>query len=423
MPTFKFEAMNHLGQPVKDQVEAASSDDAIGRIRAMGYFPTNIREAGAKKGKPQRGAAAAGANAQGQAGSGARRTAGRIANKLLTQFTRQLSTLVNAGLPILRCLRVLEEQQKPGMMRVACRMVAQDVEGGASLSEAMAKHPKAFDRLYVNMVRAGEAGGVLEVILQRLADFKESAQALKRKVIGAMVYPVAVMTFALAIVTALLIWVVPQFAKIFGDMKVELPAVTKALLALSAWVSSGGWIVILGSPLIIFAFFQLLKLSDGGRYFTDALKLKIPILGAIAYKSAVARFTRTLGTLLEAGVPILDAITITAETAGNEVYTRALKNVRDSIRQGETFAQPLRQAKVVEAMVVNMIDVGEETGELDTMLDKIADTYEAEVDTLVSSMTSLLEPVMVITLGGIVGFIVLALFMPMVSLIENVSQT
>jgi type IV pilus assembly protein PilC len=252
----------------------------------------------------------------------------------------------------------------------------------------------------------------------------ENAQALKRKVIGAMIYPIAVMSFALAIVTGLLIYVVPSFAEIFQDMDVELPGVTKALLALSKWVAEDyGWAVILGSPILLFLVVVLLKTSDGGRYFVDTVKLKIPILGTISYKSSVARFTRTLGTLLAAGVPILDALTITAETAGNEVYTRALKDVRDGIREGESFAQPLRQAKVCEAMVVNMIDVGEETGELDRMLDKIADTYESEVDTLVSSMTSLLEPIMVISLGGIVGFIVLALFMPMVSLIENVSAT
>ncbi len=423
MPVYTYEAMNNLGQSVKDQIEAGSSEDAIAKIRAMGFFPTKIKEQAGKKG-PAKGAGRGGQQAQargGKGGAGARRTAGKVSAKLLTQCTRQLSTLVDAGLPILRSLRILEQQQKPGMMRVAIRVVADDVEAGSSLSEAFSRHPKAFDRLYTNMVKAGEAGGVLDIILQRLADFMEKSQALRRKVIGAMIYPLAVITFAMVIVTLLLMFVVPKFSEIFQGMGVALPTVTQLLLDLSAWISGGGWLALIGVPLLVFAIFRLLRLSEGGSYFVDLLKIRIPIMGRIASKSSVARFSRTLGTLLAAGVPILDAITITADTAGNEVYGRALRKVRNAIREGENFAAPLRQAKLVDAMVVNMIDVGEETGELDKMLEKIADNYDDEVDTLVSSMTSLLEPVMVITLGGIVGFIVLALFMPMISLIQNVS--
>jgi len=418
MPMFKYEAMNHLGQPVKDEVEANSSEDAVAKIRALGYFPTEIKERAARRARGPRAPAAAGPAPT------ARRTAGSIQKKILTQFTRQLSTLQDAGLPILRSLRILEQQQKPGMMRVAIRLVADDVEGGSSLSEAMGRHPKAFDRLYTNMIRAGEAGGVLDVILQRLADFMERAQALKRKIIGAMIYPAAVISFAMIIVTLLLLFVVPQFASIFSGMGVDLPGPTLMLLALSDWVGEKhGWVIILLFPVALWLTFRLLRVSDGGRYFVDRMKLSIPILGQIASKGAVARFSRTLGVLLSAGVPILDAITITSDTAGNEVYARALRRVRDGIREGESFADPLRQARIVQPMVVNMIDVGEETGELDKMLEKVADTYEDEVNTLVSSMTSLMEPVMVIMLGGIVGFIVLALFMPMVSLIENVSAS
>jgi type IV pilus assembly protein PilC len=416
MPQYNYEAMNNVGQPVKGEVEANSAEEAIAKVRAMGSFPTKIKE------KAQR--RADGGGAQGaKGGQQRRRSAGKVSVKLLTQFTRQLSTLVDAGLPILRSLRILEEQQKPGMLRVAIRMIAEDVEGGATLSEAMGRHPKAFDRLYTNMVRAGELGGVLDLILQRLADFMESAQALKRKVIGAMIYPAAVISFSILIVTGLLIFVVPKFRDIFDGMGQKLPATTMVLLDLSDWVAhQGGWVVILSTPIVIFILIKLIKMSPAGRYGVDKAKLGIPIMGQVVSKTSVARFARTLGTLLSAGVPILEALNITRETSGNEVYARALLKVHDGIREGDSFADPLRQARIVEPMVVNMIDVGEETGELDKMLSKVADTYDDEVETLVASMTSLLEPVMVIVLGVIVGFIVVALFMPMVAMIQGIQS-
>jgi type IV pilus assembly protein PilC len=422
MATFSYEAMNSVGQSVKDEIEAVSSEEAIAKIRTMGYFPTKLREKAARPSARSAAAPAAGA-APAAAARGGKRSVGRVPKKLLTQFTRQLSTLVDAGLPILRSLRILEQQQKPGMLRVAIRLVAEDVESGSTLSEAMERHPRAFDRLYTNMVRAGELGGVLDVILQRLADFMEKAQALKRKVIGAMIYPAAVITFALAIVTLLLMFVVPNFQKIFADMGERLPALTRSLLNISEWVRfQFGWAVILATPFGIWATFRLLKMSAGGRLFVDRLKLKVPILGRLVSKSAVARFTRTLGTLLSAGVPILEALNITRDTSGNEVLARALADVHDGIREGESFADPLRRAKVVDPMVVNMIDVGEETGELDKMLVKVADTYDDEVETLVASLTSLMEPVMVITLGVIVGFIVIALFMPMPAMLQTLQK-
>ncbi|HOD80237.1 MAG: Type II secretion system protein F [Planctomycetes bacterium ADurb.Bin126] len=413
MPTFQYEAMNTVGQPVKGEIDAASSEDAIAKLRSQGNFPTKIKEKAGKKGSKgqQKG------GQQQRKGSG-RRTAGAVPAKLLTQFTRQLSTLIDAGLPILRSLRILEEQQKPGMLRVAIRLVAEDVEAGLTLSEAMERHPKTFNRLYVNMVRAGELGGVLDLILQRLAEFQEKSQALKRKVVGAMIYPSAVITFALLIVTGLLVFVVPQFKTIFADMGSKLPGTTVALLSLSEWVMAGGWMVIMGLPVAIWLTLKLLKTSQGGRYFVDSMSLHLPLVGSILGRTSVARFTRTLGTLLSAGVPILEALNITRDTSGNEVYSRALTKVHDGIREGESFADPLRQARIVDSMVVNMIDVGEETGELDKMLNKVADTYDEEVETLVSSMTAMLEPVMVITLGLIVGFIVIALFMPMVGMLD-----
>ena len=424
MPKFQYVAMDQSGQEVKDEIEAGSTEDALAKIRGMGYFPTKIKEKGAKK------KGAAGPKRKKSGGI----TIGGVALKQLTQFTRQLSTLQDAGLPILRSLQILEQQQKPGLLKNVLGEVSGDVEGGATLSEAMAKHPKAFDRLYTNMVAAGEAGGVLDVILRRLADFMESSEKLKRKVKGAMVYPVAVILFAMGIVTGIMITVVPKFKDIFKDFETGMPGVTLMLLKMSDFVvgkkdlASGervdtlpGWIIILVSPVAIFLLFKLIRQSKTGSYAMDAVSLRIPILGQILGKTAVARFTRTLGTLIAAGVPILEALSITRETSGNAVFAKALGLVHDSIREGESFAQPLRASKVVDGLVVNMIDVGEETGELDKMLYKVADNYDDEVDALVGSLVSLLEPVIVVVLGGIVGFIVIALFLPLVKLIGAVT--
>jgi len=412
MPKYQYEAMSSVGQAVKDEVEANSEEEAIAKIRAMGQFPTKIKERAARRAGGGRAAAAGPSQARTR-----QRKVGAVSRKLLTQFTRQLSTLQDAGLPILRSLRILEQQQKPGMLRVGIRMVADDVEGGTTLSEAMAKHPKAFDKLYTNMVAAGEAGGVLDVVLRRLADFMEASQRLKRRIVGAMIYPIAVITFAILIVLGIMLFIIPKFKTIFEQFDAELPGITRILLGMSGWVVNWGWAIILSVPVGIFLLFRLLRQSAGGRHFVDMLKLKLPVIGGILSKTAVARFTRTLGTLLSAGVPILEAINITRETTGNEVFNRALVKVHDGIREGEDFAAPLRQAKIVEPMVVNMIDVGEETGDLDKMLSKVADTYDEEVQTMVAAMVSMLEPVMVIVLGVIVGFIVLAIFMPLPSLI------
>jgi type IV pilus assembly protein PilC len=347
---------------------------------------------------------------------------GGVPRKQLVTFTRQLSTLQDAGLPILRSLQILEQQQRPGLLKAIIGGVADEVEGGGTLSEAMAKYPKAFDKLYVNMINAGEAGGVLDLILARLADFMEKAARLKKKVVGAMIYPTVVITIAVGIVSMIMIFVIPKFEQIFRDFGTKLPGVTQLLLTISNWFAKDyGWAYVLFSPIIFFILIKLIRMSDGGKYFVDAVKLKIPILGGIMAKSSIARFTRTLGTLISAGVPILDAINITKETAGNEVYSRALSKVHDAIREGESMADPLRATKVCDAIVVNMIDVGEETGDLDKMLIKVADNYDADVDVLVSSLISILEPVMVVVLGLIVGFIVIALFSPMISLIQAVS--
>lgn len=420
MATYAFEAMNSSGQEVKDEIDAASSEEAIAKIRQKGFFPTKVREKAAKKkvGKKK---------GSDETSLVAKRkmpiSIGGVPRKQLVNFTRQLSTLQDAGLPILRSLQILESQQKPGLLKAIIGGVADEVEGGGTLSDAMAKYPKAFDKLYVNMISAGEAGGVLDLILSRLADFMEKAAKLKKKVIGAMIYPAVVISIAVAIVSMIMIFVIPKFEDIFRDFGTKLPAVTQVLLTISRWFANDyGWAYILGFPFAWMIFIKLVKLSEGGRYAVDLVKLKIPVLGGILSKTAIARFARTLGTLISAGVPILDAINITKETVGNEVYSKALIKVHDAIREGESMADPLRATKICDAIVVNMIDVGEETGDLDKMLIKVADNYDSDVDVLVGSLISILEPIMVVVLGLIVGFIVIALFAPMISLIQSVSS-
>jgi type IV pilus assembly protein PilC len=416
MATFAFEAMNSSGQEVKDEIEASDSAEAISKIRAKGYFPTKVRERAAKKKVAKKQSAVVDTKRKMPI------SIGGVPRKQLVSFTRQLSTLQDAGLPILRSLQILEQQQKPGLLKAIIGGVADEVEGGGTLSDAMAKYPRAFDKLYVNMINAGEAGGVLDLILNRLADFMEKAARLKKKVIGAMIYPVVVITIAVAIVSMIMIFVIPKFEQIFKDFGMKLPGVTQLLLDISHWFAQDyGWAYVLFAPVVFTLLIKLIRMSEGGKYVVDAVKLKIPILGSILSKTAIARFTRTLGTLISAGVPILDAINITKETCGNEVYSRALAKVHDAIREGESMADPLRATKVCDSIVVNMVDVGEETGDLDKMLMKIADNYDSDVDVLVSSLISILEPVMVVVLGVIVGFIVVALFMPMITLIQGMS--
>src|ERR1700722_3348264 len=419
MAVFTYTAMSTSGQEVKDEIEATTSEEAIAKIRAKKLFPTKVKEKAAKKGVKKKKAA------ETEAFSPKRKmpiSIGGVPQKQLVAFTRQLSTLQDAGLPILRSLQILEKQQRPGLMKAIIGGVADEVEGGGTLSDAMSQYPKAFDKLYVNMINAGEAGGVLDIILSRLADFMEKAAKLKKKVIGAMIYPGVVISIAVGIVSMIMIFVIPKFKQIFKDFKTDLPEITVLLLTVSRWFATQyGWAYVLFSPIILAVLIRLIRMSEGGKYAVDLVKLKIPILGSILSKTAIARFTRTLGTLISAGVPILDALNITKETCGNEVYSRALLKVHDAIREGESMADPLRATKVCDALVVNMIDVGEETGDLDKMLMKIADNYDSDVDVLVGSLISILEPVMVVVLGVIVGFIVVALFMPMISLIETVS--
>lgn len=427
MATFTYEALNAQGKPQKGSVEAASSDEAIQRIKAQGYFPTTVREQKVKKG------AAGPAGESGKKAKPKKRASGgfsmpfvKVKPKLLTLFTRQLSTLQDAGLPLLRSLQILESQMKPGTLKNTLIDVVEDVEGGASLSDAFGKHPRAFNTLYVKMVHAGEIGGVLDIILQRLSEFMEKSERLKRRIKGAMIYPIGVVLFAVLIVTFIMWFIVPKFEEIFLDFGVALPMITTKLIETSRWVagttpgqSVPGAFIIFGVIITLPIFWKLIRKAGPGKAATDWILLKIPVMGTLIKKTVIARFTRTLGTLISAGVPILEAVTITAETSGNAVFHKALMSVHDSIREGETFAVPLRESKTCDAIVVNMIDVGEETGEMDTMLMKIADNYDEEVDVAVAALVSLLEPVMVIVIGVMVGTIVVAMFLPLVAMIES----
>lgn len=441
MPTYQFEAMDAKGQEIKDVIDAPSEEEAQATIRHMGYFVTKIAVKKTRKAGEQKG------------GKRGRSFAiGGVNSKVLTTFTRQLSILQDAGLPILRSLRILEGQQRPGRLKNSLMDVCDDIESGATLSEAMGKCPRAFDRLYVNMIKAGEAGGALEVILRRLAEFQEKAQSLKRKVKGAMVYPVVVVLVAVGILTFIMWKIVPAFIKIFEDFEAELPTMTLILIDISNYVV-GYWYTIPLIPTAVWLMIKLIRKFRYGRAGWDTFTIKMPIFGQIVEKNIVARTTRTLGTLVASGVPILEALNITRETSGNAVFERMFTKVYESIREGESIARPMKEfsrpqfnavaaffwfmfvagpvgvlvymtrmnKRIVDDLVVNMVDVGEETGELDTMLYKVADNYDEEVAVLTESLISLLEPLLIVVLGVMVGFIVIALFLPLVSLIQKLT--
>jgi type IV pilus assembly protein PilC len=414
MPTFKYEALDTSGAEVKDSIDATNEEEASQKIKAKGYFVTKLTAVAGGGGK--------GKGKKKKTGKSRKTFAmGGVSSKMLVTFTRQLSTLQDAGLPVLRSLRILERQMKPGALKNALIDVVDDVESGASLSEALGKHPKCFNKLYVNMVKAGEAGGALEIILQRLAEFLEKGQTLKSKVIGAMVYPAVVIFVAVAILTFIMVAIIPKFKKIFDEFGLSLPWATKTLINVSNWMADYWWTVPM-FPMAIYLILKLVRMTRAGTYALDRVLLWIPVLGALVEKTIVARTMRTLGTLIGSGVPILEAIHIVKETANNAVFERMFQRVLESIREGETIAEPLREARLVDDMVTNMIEVGEETGDLDTMLYKIADFYDEWVDTLVKSLISLLEPIMIVFLGFTIGGIVISLFLPLVKLLEGLSK-
>jgi type IV pilus assembly protein PilC len=478
MPTFQFEAMDAKGQEIRDEIDALTEEEAQTTIRNMGYFVTKIvlKKVSAKQ-------AAQNKKKRKYAMGGAK-------TKHICAFTRQLSILQDAGLPILRSLRILENNQKPGRLKNALMDVCEEIEGGSTLSEAMGKSPKVFSRLYVNMIKAGEAGGALEVILQRLADFLERAESLKRKVKGALIYPCIVVTVAVLILTFIMLFIVPTFETMFDEFGLTLPAPTLLLIAMSNYIANY-WFLLIIMPICAMILVKLLRKFKQGRMGFDMFIIKLPIFGSLVEKNIMARTTRTLGTLVASGVPILEALNITRETAGNAMFERMYGKVTEAIREGEVISKPLRENstpgfhpmalmfwallgsfpgimvgsvaltakgtkldsggmiqtlsmtalyvvvggvagaclfymmkmknRVVDDLVVNMVDVGEETGELDTMLYKVADTYDEEVRVMTDSLTALMEPLMIVFLGVAVGFIVISLFMPLVELISGLT--
>ena len=412
MPIFTYRALNSQGQEVRNDIEAGSSDEALNKLRGMNLFPTSVKEKAGKRAAPKAGA--------GASVSRHKKTLafGKVKAKELATFTRQLATLINAGLPIVLSLKILRDQLKPGILKNCMLDVHDDVESGTSLSEAFAKHPKTFDKLFVNMVKAGEAGGILDQILDRLAMFMEKAERLKKKVIGAMIYPAAVTIVAGSILILIIGYIVPKFEKMFTEIGSVLPTPTLLLVAAGNMIKNY-WFLILPAPFVLVILYRLIVMSKSGRYGVDLVKLRLPIFGVIVNKSTISRFARTLGTLITSGVPILEALNIVKEATPNVVVSTAIGKVHDSIREGESMAAPLAASKVCDAMVINMIDVGEETGELDKMLLKVADTYDEDVDTLVTGMMSLIEPMLIVGMGVTVGFIVIALFLPLIDLMKN----
>ena len=465
MPKYQFEAMDPQGQEIKDVIDAPTQDEAQATIRSMGYFVTKIavqkqsKSSDKSSGKDRKTFALGGAG-----------------GKKMVTFTRQLSILQDAGLPILRSLKILEDQAQPGALKNGLIDVCDEIEGGASLSEAMSKVPKVFDRLYVNMIKAGEAGGSLEVILRRLAEFRERTQSLKNKIVGAMLYPIMVILFTIGILTFIMLFIIPQFKDMFEEFGIELPLATQLLIEISNKVTQM-WFLAPLIPISIVLFISIVCKFKSGRMGWHLFLLKLPVLGKLVEKANLARTTRTLGALISSGVPIIEGLSITRETAGNAMFEKVYSKVTDSIRDGETIADPMKKwaipsfhpvtlffflvsvamvplsvliikpdlyfyafyasaflglvgsawyflnykKPVVEDLVVNMVAVGEETGELDVMLYKVADYYEEEVEQLTEGMLKMIEPAMIIFLGLVVLFIVASLFMPLISIISGLT--
>jgi type IV pilus assembly protein PilC len=424
MPRYNYVALDTHGKETKGTIEVASQNEAIGRVKEMGFFPTKIVETE----KPQEKQSRKKTKTAGKKSSALNINisipglSGRVKPKVLTTFTRQLATLVDAGLPLLRGLRVLEKQERNSTLKSILGELALAIEGGSTFSEALAQHPKVFNRLFVNMVKAGELGGVLEVVLRRLAEFSEKAQKIRGKIKAAMFYPVAVMIVAGGILIMLLTFVIPRFKAVFADMMngAPLPKFTRIVMGISDAVKSHYLVVGVCVAVLVVLFLLFIK-TKFGRWLWDSFKLKVPVFGPVVRRVAISRFARTLGTLVSSGVPILQALTIVRETAGNVIISNAVSDVHESVKEGETITTPLESSGVFPPMVVSMVDVGEQTGALPEMLLKIADNYDEEVDNAVASMTALLEPIMIVLLAVIVGSIVIAMFLPLIAMISGLS--
>jgi len=426
VPRFNYIALDARGQEASGLVEAPSTNAAISQLRQAGYFPTSVVEEAIRglDGEVARQRAKMAPTTKPRAKRGivlfARR---KVSSKILMIFTRQLATLIDSGLPLLRSLNVLAKQERDKVMRNTINKVADSVQSGSTFSDALALHPRIFNDLYVSMVKAGEVGGVLELVLTRLSEFQEKAAKIKNKILAAMVYPVIVMTMAVGIMGFLLVFIVPRFELIFQDLLGDkpLPPVTRFVIGLSGFMQSHG-LVLLGAVVLIVTAYKLIGRTRRGRLVIDNFKLRMPLFGNLNRKTAISRFSRTLGTLVTSGVPILQALNITRETAGNAAIAAAIARVHDSVKEGESIVQPMEASRAFPPMVVSMVDVGEETGKLPEMLLKIADVYDDEVDNAVVALTSMLEPIMIVFLAVIVGTIVLALFTPLISIITGLQQ-
>jgi len=432
MATFQYIALDGAGQEQRGTIDAADRAAAIAAIRAHGLFPSalgEVKSSSSAAPAPAKGAAKkkAAAPAAKPKGKGIeiklpKFLRGRVKAKELTTFTRQLATLVNAGLPLMRCIEVLKKQNQIPALGDCLNGISEAIAGGATFSEALTAYPKIFDNLYVNMVKAGEAGGVLEVVLSRLAEFAEKSEKIRNKVKGAMIYPIVVLVAAIGITAFLLVTVIPKFQQVFADMMggAELPIVTQYVIDLSEFVQHNGLSILA----VVVAFVVLKKIvgkTEKGAYLFDVISLKMPVTGTLTQRTAVSRLTRTLGTLLTSGVPILQSLVIVRDTTGNRVVSKAIQNVHDAVKEGEGMTQPLSQCPVFPPMVVSMVEVGEETGALAEMLTRIANTYDDEVDNAVAGMTAAIEPALIIVLAVVVGTIVVAMFLPMIKIISAVS--
>ena len=428
MPKYNYTALDQKGNESKGTIEAGSQNEAIGRVKDMQLFPTKIVEADKEDksaGKKSKGKPANKPKAGGKKGGMSLNIkipglGGGVKAKVLTTFTRQLATLVDAGLPLLRGLRVLEKQERNANLKRILGELAISIEGGSTFSEALAQHPKVFNKLFVNMVKAGELGGVLEVVLKRLSEFSEKAQKIKGKVKAALFYPVAVLIVAVGIMILLMCFVVPKFKDVFSGMGITMPGFTLFVLALSDIILHH-ILPTMGAAVVGVVLFLLFIKTKFGRHLWDQVKLKMPPMGQVVTKVAISRFCRTLGTLVSSGVPILQALNIVRETAGNVIIANAVQKVHESVKEGETITAPLEASRVFPPMVISMVDVGEQTGALPEMLLKIADNYDEEVDNAVAAMTSLLEPIMIVFLAVLVGSIVIAMFLPLIAMITNLS--
>ena len=401
MPVFTFSGKNASGEKVTGERVAVNKQVLATQLRREQITTPTIREKGKEFALPTFGTV-------------------RVKTKDIAIFFRQFSVMIDAGLPLVQCLEILAANQENPTFQKTLNAVRTTVEGGATLANAMRQHPKVFDELSTNMIEAGETGGILDIILQRLATYVEKAVKLRAAVKSALIYPVAVVTMACLIVGALLKWVVPIFANLFAGLGVSLPLPTRVVLALSAFVGQFWWFVIVGMVLVVVGTKQIRK-HPRGKYWMDYGMLKLPVLGMLLRKIAVARFTRTLGTLITSGVPILDGLSITARTSGNAVLEEALMRVRKAIEEGRTIVDPLRECGVFPNMVTQMIGVGEATGAMDSMLQKIADFYEDEVDAATKDMLAMLEPIIIGLLGVMIGGIVISLYMPLFSMIAKLS--